>query len=80
MDNRSSANVFFLNVYTEMGLKESNITKWCISLIGFIGESRNKIGETVLLVFAKGVNMYTKFMILDGPFAYNASLGRPWIQ
>ena len=34
VDNGSSANVFFLNVYREMGLKEENIIRRCISLVG----------------------------------------------
>ena len=58
-----------------MGLKEKDITRRCISLVGFKGDSRTTIGETVLPVYAEGVNMYTKFLILDSSFAYNIILG-----
>ena len=75
MNNRSSANVLFLNAYREMRLKEEDITRTCISLVGFSSESRNTIGETILSVYADGVNMYTKFLILDSPSAYNVILG-----
>ena len=80
MDNRSSANVLFLNTYREMGLKEEDITRRCISLVGFNDELRTTIGETILPVYAEGVNLYTKFLILDSSSAYNVILGRPWIH
>ena len=80
VDNGSSANVLFLNAYREMGLKETDITRRCISLVGFSGESKSTIGETVLPIYAEGVNLYTKFVILDSPSAYNVILGRPWIH
>ena len=38
VDNESSANMLFLNAYREMGLKEEDITRRCISLVGFSGE------------------------------------------
>ena len=63
-----------------MKLKESDITRRCISLVGFRGESRNTIRETVLLVYAEGVNMYTKFLILNKMSIYNVILGQPWIH
>ena len=77
VDNGSSANVLFLNAYLEMRLKEANITLSCISLVGFSGESKTTIGETILPIYAEGVNLYTKFVILDSPTAYNVILGRP---
>ena len=80
MDNGSSVNVLFLNAYREMGLKEEDITRRCISLVGFSGELRTIIGETVLPVYVEGVNMYTKFLILDSQSAYNVILRRPWIH
>ena len=58
-----------------MKLKESDITRRCISLVGFRGESRNTIRETVLLVYAEGVNMYTKVLILDNLSTYNVIFG-----
>ena len=80
MDNESSVNVLFLNAYREMRLTESNITRRSISLVGFSGESKNTVGETVLPIYIEGVNLYTKFVILDSPSAYNVILGCPWIH
>ena len=62
-----------------MGLKESNIMRRGISIVGFSGKSRNTIGETVLPVYEERVNMYTKFLILNSLFAYNVIFGQPWI-
>jgi len=77
VDNGSSENVLFLNAYREMGLREADITRRCISLVGFSGESKTTIGETTLPVYAEGVNLYTKFVILDSPSAYKVILGHP---
>ena len=74
VDNESSANVLFLNVHREMWLKEEDITRRCISLVGFNRESRTMIRETVQPVYTKRVNLYTQFLILDSPSAYNVIL------
>ena len=77
VDNGSSTNVIFLNAYREMGLKEADITRRCVSLVGFSGESKTTIEETILPIYAEGVNLYTKFMILDSLSMYNVILGCP---
>ncbi|XP_048489823.2 uncharacterized protein LOC125491781 [Beta vulgaris subsp. vulgaris] len=37
-------------------------------------------GRSDLPTFAKGVNMPTKFYVIDCPSSYNVILGRPWIH
>ena len=71
---------FFMNTYREMGLKEADIKRRCISLVGFSGESKTTIKETFLPIYAEGVNLYTKFVILGSPSVYNIILGCPWIH
>lgn len=80
VDNGSSANMLFINAYREMGFKEEDITRRCISFVSFSDEPRTTLGETVLSVYAKGVNLYMKFLILNNLSAYNVILGRPWIH
>ena len=63
-----------------MRLEEKDITQRCISLVGFSDKSRNMIRETILPVYVEGVNMYTKFLILDSPSVYNVILGQSWIH
>ncbi|XP_057780215.1 uncharacterized protein LOC130998827 [Salvia miltiorrhiza] len=80
IDNGSSANIMFINAFREMGLNESNITRKTAVLIGFSGESKTTVGEIDLPVYAEGVNLSTRFLVIDAPSAFNVILGRPWIH
>ena len=75
MDNESATNILFLNAYMEMGIKESNMAKKSVSLVGFSVESRNTIREVVFPVHTEGVNLHTKFLVLENPSAYNIIIG-----
>ncbi|XP_022864518.1 uncharacterized protein LOC111384473 [Olea europaea var. sylvestris] len=77
IDNGNSANIFFLETIKAKGIPEENITRRTTMLIGFSGEQKNNLGEIVLLVYAKGVNLHTQFLLMDSPSAYNVILGRP---
>ena len=63
-----------------MRAPEANIIKKTTILIGFSGEQKMTLGEVTLPVYAEGINLYTKFSILDCPSGYNIILGRPWIH
>ena len=63
-----------------MQVPEANIVKKSMTLIGFSGEHKATIGEITLPVYTEGVNLHTKFQIIDAPSAYNVILGRPWIH
>ncbi|XP_056697477.1 uncharacterized protein [Spinacia oleracea] len=80
VDNGSSANVLFLEALQEMGLEEKNIIKRSAVLVGFSGESLRTVGEISLPTYAEGVNVMTKFNVVDCSSAYNIILGRPWIH
>ncbi|XP_062088680.1 uncharacterized protein LOC133795242 [Humulus lupulus] len=80
INNGSSANILFLSALREMGIDESKIIKKTTILIGFSGEQKNTIGEIELPVYAEGVNLCTRFLVVDSPSAYNVILGRPWIH
>ncbi|XP_021864820.2 uncharacterized protein [Spinacia oleracea] len=80
VDNESSANVLFLEALQEMGLEEKNIIKRSTVLVGFSGESLRTVGEISLPTYAEGVNVMTKFNVVDCPSAYNVILGQPWIH
>ncbi|XP_021867041.2 uncharacterized protein [Spinacia oleracea] len=80
IDNGNSANVLFLEALQEMGLEEKNIVRRSTVLVGFSGESLRTIGEISLPTYAEGVNVMTKFNVVDCPSAYNVILGRPWIH
>ncbi|XP_057793294.1 uncharacterized protein LOC131009911 [Salvia miltiorrhiza] len=80
IDNGSSANILFYSAYREMGLDESKLIKKAAVLVGFSGESTTTVGEIDLPVYAEGVNLSTRFLVVDAPSAYNVILGRPWIH
>ncbi|XP_056698266.1 uncharacterized protein [Spinacia oleracea] len=80
IDNGSSANVLFLEALQEMGLDEKSIIRRSTVLVGFSGESLRTVGEISLPTYAEGVNVMTKFNVVDCPSAYNVILGQPWIH
>ncbi|XP_060968388.1 uncharacterized protein LOC133035953 [Cannabis sativa] len=80
IDNGSSANILFLNALREMGIDEATIIRKSTVLVGFSGEQKHSVGEVILHVYAEGVNLQTKFLVVDSPSDYNAILGRLWIH
>ncbi|XP_013713362.2 uncharacterized protein LOC106417043 [Brassica napus] len=74
VDNGSSSNIIFLTA-------QSNSTHRKVTpLIRFSGEVKQTAGEVVLPVYAEGINLSTKFLVVDCQSAYNMILGQPWIH
>ncbi|XP_048619939.1 uncharacterized protein LOC125590418 [Brassica napus] len=80
VDNGSSGNIIFQAAYKDLGLEESALTRRITPLIGFSGEVKQTAREVTLPVYTKGINMSTKFLIVDCDSSYNMILGRPWIH
>ncbi|XP_013628886.1 PREDICTED: uncharacterized protein LOC106335017 [Brassica oleracea var. oleracea] len=80
VDNGSSSNITFQTAYQDLGLEVSTLTRKVTPLIGFNGEVKQTAGEAILPVYAEGVNMSTKFLVVDCQSAYKMILGRPWIH
>ncbi|KAF2580024.1 hypothetical protein F2Q68_00005041 [Brassica cretica] len=80
VDNGSSGNIIFLAAYKDLGLEESALTRRITPLIGFSGEVKQTAGEVTLPVYAEGIKMSTKFLVVDCDSSYNMILGRPWIH
>ncbi|XP_048613422.1 uncharacterized protein LOC125587248 [Brassica napus] len=86
VDNGSSSNIIFQTAYQDLGLDESALTRKTTPLVGFnvevgfSGEVKQTAGEVVLPVYAEGINMSTKFLLVDYQSSYNMILGRPWIH
>ncbi|XP_062085288.1 uncharacterized protein LOC133791376 [Humulus lupulus] len=80
IDNGSSANILFLHALRGMWIDESTVIRKSTVLVGLSGEQKHSVGEVTLYVYAKGVNLQTKFLVVDSPSAYNTILGRPWIH
>ncbi|XP_048613371.1 uncharacterized protein LOC106416835 [Brassica napus] len=80
VDNGSSGNVIFQAAYKDLGLEEGPLTQRITPLIGFSRDVKQTTGEVTLPVYAEGVNMSTKFLVVDCDSSYNIILGRPWIH
>ncbi|XP_013624583.1 PREDICTED: uncharacterized protein LOC106330698 [Brassica oleracea var. oleracea] len=80
VENGSSSNIIFQAAYQDLGLEESALAGRINPLIGFSGEVKQTAEEVILPVYAKGINMSTKFLVVDCQSSYNMILGRPWIH
>ncbi|XP_010687261.1 uncharacterized protein LOC104901388 [Beta vulgaris subsp. vulgaris] len=80
VDNGSLASILMRGALEDMGIDERDVIRKSTVLVGFSGESKHTMGEVTLPTFAKGVNMPTKFYVIDCPSSYNVILGRPWIH
>ncbi|XP_048605714.1 uncharacterized protein LOC106356361 [Brassica napus] len=80
VDNGSSSNIMFQTSYQDLRPEESALTRKITPLIRFSGEVKQTAGEVILPVYAEGINMSTKFLVVDSQSAYNMILGRPWIH
>ena len=80
VDNGSSSNIIFQTAYDDLRLEEKALTRKVTPLIGFSREVKQTTGEVILPVYAGGVNMATKFLVVDCMSSYIMILGRPWIN
>ena len=80
VDNGISGNIIFQAAYRDLGLEESTLIRRITPLIGFSGEVKQTAGEVTLPVYAEGINMSTKFLVVDCKSSYNMILERPWIH
>ena len=77
VDNGSSGNIIFQAAYKDLGMEESALTRRITPLIGFSGEVKKTAGESTLPVYTEGINMSTKFLVVDCESSYNMILGWP---
>ncbi|XP_074337251.1 uncharacterized protein LOC141674442 [Apium graveolens] len=80
VDNGSAENIMMLTTLKQMGLAESDMLKRTTTLVGFSGETKRTMGEIALPIYAQGVNLLQKFVIIDYDSTYNIIHGRPWIH
>ena len=80
VDSGSSCNIIFQAAYQGLGLEENALIRKATPLIGFSGEIKRTTGETILPTYAEGVNLHTKFLVVNCHSSYNGILGRAWIH
>ncbi|KAK0570879.1 hypothetical protein LWI29_007901 [Acer saccharum] len=80
IDTGSSCNILFNSALREMQVDESKLSRRTTMLTEFSGEQKSTLGEIVLPVYVKVVNLYINFLVLYCQSPYNAIIGRPWIH
>ncbi|XP_076943802.1 uncharacterized protein LOC143614177 [Bidens hawaiensis] len=80
IDVGSSVNIIQLEALKRMWIPESEIIKRSSVLVGFIGETKNTVGDIKLPVYVVGVNSIQRFCVIDSLSCFNIILGRPWIH
>ncbi|KAF3579349.1 hypothetical protein DY000_02031035 [Brassica cretica] len=75
VDNGSSDNIIFHAAYKDLGVEESALTRRITPLIGSSGEVKQTVGEVTLPVYAEGINMSTKFLVVECDSSYNMIMG-----
>ena len=63
-----------------MGIVNTKIGQVQITLVSFLEEQTTPLGIVSFPVYAQGVNLIVKFMVIDCALAHNAILGRSWIH
>ncbi|XP_010678143.1 uncharacterized protein LOC104893706 [Beta vulgaris subsp. vulgaris] len=77
IENGSSTHIMFKNALESMGLQEADIIKKATIQYAFSGEPARTLGEITLPTYAKGVNLQTRFSVVDCPSSYNIIIGTP---
>lgn len=65
VDNRSSSKIIFQTAYHDLGLEESALMQKVTPIIRFSREVKQTAREVLLPIYAEGVNMSTKFLVVD---------------
>ena len=66
---------FFFSALKNNEIDEFEIEREETILVGFNGHQTETIGRITLSVYIEGENQMTKFLVMDGPLAYNIILG-----
>ncbi|XP_013613469.1 PREDICTED: uncharacterized protein LOC106319632 [Brassica oleracea var. oleracea] len=80
VDNGSSGNIIIQAAYKDLGLEEGALTRRITPLIRFSWEVKQTAVEVTIPVYAEGVNVSTKFLVVDCDSSHNKILGLPWIH
>ena len=80
IDQGSGAKVMFPNLFRGLGLKNEDLFKYDMPLVGFDGQMVILKGQILLLVNMEGKEMIVIFIVVASFSPYTTILGRPWIH
>ena len=80
IDQGSGAEVMYPNLFRGLGLKNEDLSKYDIPLMGFDGRMVIPKGQISLPVNMEGKEVMVTFIVVVSFFPYTVILGRPWIH
>ena len=80
IDQRSRANVMYLDLFEGLGLKSQDLVKYDTPLVSFDERVMIPEGQISLLVDMEGKEVMVTFIVVRSFSPYTAILGRPWIH
>ena len=80
IDQGSGAEVMYPNLFRGLGLKNEDLSKYDMPLMGFDGRMVIPKGQILLPVNMEGKEVMVTFIVVVSFFPYTAILGRPWIH
>ena len=80
VDNGASVNVMFQKLFSQLGLRDSDLKPCHVNLKAFNGNMTFPLGQITLPVRAGPVQSMETFVVIQERSAYNVILGRPWIH
>ena len=80
IDQGSGAEVMYPNLFRGLGLKNEDLSKYDMPLMGFDGRMVIPKGQISLPVNMEGKEVMVTFIVVVSFFLYTAILGRPWIH
>lgn len=80
VDEGSATEIIYYKLYQSLGLKDQDLKKVDLPLLGFNSNPVWPVGEVTLPVRAGSVLLEVCFLVVDVPSPYNAIMGRPWLH
>ena len=80
VDQGSGVEVIYLDLFRGLSLKDEDLSKYDIHLVGFDGRMVIPEGQISLPVNMEGKEVMVTFIVVKSFSPYIAILGRPWIH
>ena len=80
IDQRSGADVMYLDLVKGLGIKNQDLTKYDTPLVSFDGRVVILKGQISLSMNMEGKEVMVTFIVVRSFAPYTAILGRPWIH
>ena len=80
IDQGSFTEVMYQDLYTKLGMGETELSSFASPIFGFSREPVVPLGKVVLPVLSGPINLQTKFIVVKASSPYNAIMGSDWLH